>query len=244
MWLKLNGISVLTMGLGVLASACGSDDEEEGSNEPFAITSPAFADGQALPAEYTCDGKNFPYSGMPPVPHTSPQLNWTSGGANTQSYAVVFKDVTLTTATPVNELGYHWAIWNIPGSVRSLPKALGSGNPVPNLTGAQQVSGPLFDHGYIGPCPSWAVAPGAPPPAEGAPAPTVSNDSYTFTVFAFSSTLTAPAAPVEVPTPSGMNLSHVHALDDFFIANATAKVELRTTSNAQPAMFARPPAAN
>jgi phosphatidylethanolamine-binding protein (PEBP) family uncharacterized protein len=136
------------------ASTAGCSDEE--SSAAFTLTSPAFQGGQALPEEYTCAGKTFPYSGSPPVDHVSPQLSWTAGPANTMSYAIVFKDVTLTTATPINELGY------------------------------------LFDDGYVGPCPSWSVAPGSPLLGM-TPAPTASTDSYTFTVFALpTATITKP----------------------------------------------------
>lgn len=232
-----NRIAVLVIGLGLVAGGCGDDDESGSSGNALTLTSPAFEDGQPLPSEYTCAGKNFPYSGIPPVPHTLPELDWKGGPKDTQSYALVFRDVTLTTGTDIDERGYHWAIWNIPASVESLPKNLSSGNPIPNLSGAQQYSGPLFDDGYVGPCPSWAVAPGAPPPEEGADPPKVKTDSYTFTLYAFPSTLTVPAAPTE------MGASYVHVLQDFFVANATATAVLGTTSDAQPAMFAVPPAA-
>jgi len=234
-------LEFLVLGVGLLGAACG--DEDDPAKDPevaFALSSPAFADGAALPSEYTCAGKNFPYSGMPPVDHTSPQLNWTAGPAGTKSYAIVFKDVTLTTATPMNELGYHWAIWNIPASVRSLPRALASGNPIAAVPGAKQFSGPLFNDGFLGPCPSWSVAPGSPLLGM-TPPPTVSNDSYTFTVFALpTETITEPAmraAPAEGEPP----ISYTRDLDDFFITIAIGTAVLDTTSNAQPAMFATPP---
>ena len=93
---KANGIAIKTLGLGLLALGCSSDDAAE-PGASFKLTSPALSDGQAVPADYTCVGKNFPFSGMPPVDHTSPELNWTAGPAGTQSYAIVFRDVTLTT---------------------------------------------------------------------------------------------------------------------------------------------------
>lgn len=241
---KSNGIALLALGLGALCVGCGDGDDDGDDGTPggaFALTSPAFSDGETLPDEYTCEGKNFPYSGMPPVDHTLPELNWTAGPADTQSYAVVFKDVTLTTGTPINELGYHWAIWNIPVSVTSLPEGLASGNPIPEVAGAEQASSPLFNDGYIGPCPSWAVAPSS--PLLGAtPAPTVSTDSYTFEVFALpTATFTKPAtrpAPAEGSPP----ISYVRDLDEALMAASIASVKLNATSDAQPAMFATPPA--
>jgi len=230
------------MGFGLLGLGCSDGDDDADPTVAFGLTSPAFSDGQALPSEYTCVGKNFPFSGMPPVDHVSPQLNWTAGPANTQSYAIVFRDMTLTTGATIDERGYHWGIWNIPASVSSLQKALPSGNPIASITGAKQFSGPLFNDGYVGPCPSWSTAPGAPPPMEGAPAPTVKTDSYTFTVYALpTATFTEP--PKRVPVEGGPPISYVKDLNDALIAQAIGTAVLDTTSDAQPAMFAVPPPA-
>jgi phosphatidylethanolamine-binding protein (PEBP) family uncharacterized protein len=237
---RANGLAVLAIGLGLFGAGCGDDEETQGG--AFTLTTPAFSDGDTMPLEYTCDGKNFPFSGMPPIDHTLPELNWTAGPADTLSYAVVFKDVTLTTGTPINELGYHWAIWNIPPSVRSLPKALPSGNPIAAVPGAQQASGPLFNDGYIGPCPSWSVAPGS--PLLGAtPAPSVSTDSYTFTVFALPTVTFVEPAERPLPAMGEPPISYVRDLDDAFIAAAIGTAVLNAKSDAQPAMFQTPPPA-
>lgn len=230
------------MALGSLGVACGDDGDSDRNHADtaFELTSPAFSDGDPLPIEYTCDGRSFPFSGFPPVDHLSPALTWTAGPANTQSYAVVFKDVTLTTGTPVNELGYHWAIWNIRTSVRSLPKGLPSGNPVDAAPGAKQYSGPLFNDGYVGPSPSWAVAPGS-PLLDMAPPPTVSTDNYTFTIFALpTETITEPE-PRPSPAEGEPPISYVRDLDELFASQAIATAVLHTTSDARPAMFATPP---
>jgi Raf kinase inhibitor-like YbhB/YbcL family protein len=49
----------------------------------------------------------------------SPEISWTAGPEGTLSYAVALTDMSL--AMPFN----HWAIWNIPASVTSLPANLG-----------------------------------------------------------------------------------------------------------------------
>jgi phosphatidylethanolamine-binding protein (PEBP) family uncharacterized protein len=238
---KFDGIAVLALGLAAFGTGCGDGDDEGTPSATFSLTSPAFAGGQPLPDEYTCEGKDFPFSGMPPVDHTLPELRWTAGPEGTQSYAVLFKDVTLTTGTPINELGYHWAIWNIPADVRSLPKGLDSGNPIAAVPGAKQYSGALFNDGYIGPCPSWSVAPGS--PALGmTPAPTVSTDSYTFEVFALATpTLTEPPKRL-VPDEDAPPISYVRDIDEALIESSLGSATLETTSDAQPAMFAPPPA--
>ena len=60
--------------------ACGSQDGSteavaeslSAAAEPFAITSPAFSDGDPIPDAHTCDGKAFG-SGY------SPELDWAKG---------------------------------------------------------------------------------------------------------------------------------------------------------------------
>lgn len=241
--LQRTSISLVLVGIGLSSVACGDEDEEQGTpTDSFAISSPAFTNGQAIPDEYTCVGKNFPFSGMPPVDHTSPALNWTAGPEGTMSYAIVFRDMTLTTGATIDERGYHWAIYDMPATVLSLPRALPSGNPIAAVSGAQQFSGGLFNNGFVGPCPSWGVAPGSPLLGMD-PAPTVKTDTYTFTVYAMpTATITAPAMrpPPAMGAPA---VSYVKDLDDYFAANSLGKGQLTTTSNAQPAMFATPPPA-
>jgi len=234
--------SLLVIGVGLTGVACSSGDDDDAAAPTFSITSPAFANGQPIPDEYTCVGKNFPYSGMPPQDHTSPELHWTKGPAATQSYAIVFRDMTLTTGATIDERGYHWAMYNIPTTTLSLPKGMPSGNPPPALPAAKQYSGGLFNDGFLGPCPSWGVAPGSPLLGMDPP-PTVKNDSYTFTLYAMPmATITEPAMR-EPPAMGAPAVSYTKDLDDYFAANAIAKAELATTSNAQPLMFATPPAA-
>ena len=75
---------------------------------------PSFTEGGAIPAEFTCEGKNFG-DGI------SPEVHWTDGPTGTMSYAVAFKDMTIiNSANPTN--GYHWLMWNIPESINMVPK--------------------------------------------------------------------------------------------------------------------------
>jgi phosphatidylethanolamine-binding protein (PEBP) family uncharacterized protein len=179
---------------------------------------------------------------MPPVDHTSPELSWTAGPAGTLSYAIVFRDVTLTTGDMIDERGYHWSIYDIPADVHSLPKALPSDNPIDEVPGAKQYSGELFNDGYIGPCPCWSVAPGSPLLGTDPP-PMVHTDQYTMTVYAMPvATITEP----EMRPAAGEGepaISYVKDLDDYFAASSLGSAQLATHSDAQPAMFATPPAA-
>lgn len=74
------------------------------------------------------------------------------------------------------------------------------------------------------------------------PAPMVSTDTYTFTIYALpfaAATLPAMRPP---PAAGGAAVNFVKDLDDYFKANAVGSAVLQTTSDAQPAMFAPPPA--
>src|SRR5579864_4288475 len=73
----------------------------------FELTSPAFKNGEAIPPGYTCDGHNG-----------SPPLAWTDPPASIQSLALILKDPDAPSGT-----FYHWVVYNIPPSKRSLPKA-------------------------------------------------------------------------------------------------------------------------
>jgi len=51
----------------------------------------------------------------------SPALAWTAGPSGTQSYAVVFRDLSnVTQGKPL----VHWVMWNIPGATQMLPAGL------------------------------------------------------------------------------------------------------------------------
>ncbi len=118
----------------------------------FTLTSPDHMDGAKFADVYTCALKGFDGSIMP-------ELNWTDGPPGTKSYGITFIDVTLA---PGNTLGYHWAIWNIPTTVKQLPEAFMDAKSV----GAEQ-TGP-----FLGPCPGGKA------------------DNYEFTVYALKSETT------------------------------------------------------
>jgi len=70
------------------------------------LTSPAIADGGALPPEFNGDGEGA----------TLP-LAWTGAPAGTKSYAIIMDHVDRDGVTK----GY-WILYDIPGDVTSLPK--------------------------------------------------------------------------------------------------------------------------
>jgi Raf kinase inhibitor-like YbhB/YbcL family protein len=70
------------------------------------LTSDAFANGQSIPAKYSCQGKNI-----------SPALAWTDPPSGTQSFALIVDDPDAPMGTWV-----HWVLYNIPADRRSLPE--------------------------------------------------------------------------------------------------------------------------
>ena len=100
----------------------------------FTLSSPAFANGEPIPAVYTCKGNN-----------TSPQLIWNEPPAGTKTFAIIVDDP--------DGAGYtHWVIYDIPAASRGLPE---------NVTKDQQaLSDGVFQgfngstiFGYEGMCP-------------------------------------------------------------------------------------------
>lgn len=93
----------------------------------FALSSPAFAGGHAIPARYTCGGADV-----------SPPLRWTAPPAGTRSLRLDVVD--LDTSPPFR----HWTLTAIPARLRSLAAGTRVGRAGANDFG---------NAGYGGPCP-------------------------------------------------------------------------------------------
>jgi len=102
---------------------------------PFEISSPAFANGEAIPVDFSCDGND-----------TSPALTWTEPPAGTQSFALIMDDPDAPMGTWV-----HWVVYNIPASTRELEENMPA---IPELSnGIMQGYTSAKTTGYHGPCP-------------------------------------------------------------------------------------------
>ncbi|MBI5955246.1 MAG: YbhB/YbcL family Raf kinase inhibitor-like protein [Chloroflexi bacterium] len=102
---------------------------------PFEISSPAFANGEAIPVDFSCDGND-----------SSPVLNWTEPPADTQSFAIIMDDPDAPMGTWV-----HWVVYNIPASSRGLEEGMPA---IPELSnGIRQGYTSARSTGYHGPCP-------------------------------------------------------------------------------------------
>ncbi|MCH8616177.1 YbhB/YbcL family Raf kinase inhibitor-like protein [Sphingomonas sp. SM33] len=86
-------------------TSCGATNEQPAKSAPnFTISSTAFADGAAIPAQFTCDGAG-----------QAPSLRWTDPPQGTKSLALIVDDPDAPGAT----FG-HWGAFNIPADTRSL----------------------------------------------------------------------------------------------------------------------------
>jgi Raf kinase inhibitor-like YbhB/YbcL family protein len=94
----------------ILLSSCSSATSTptpEG-NMSLELKSDAFANGQSIPAKYSCIGKNI-----------SPALTWNDPPAGTQSFALIMDDPDAPGGTWV-----HWVLYNIKPDWRSLQEDL------------------------------------------------------------------------------------------------------------------------
>ena len=95
------------------------------------LTSPAFSDGQAIPAKYTCDGENV-----------SPPLSWEPGPDGTAAWVLIVED-------PDARAWVHWVVANLPGEVTFLPENASGHLPTGTVEGATDFGTAT----YGGPCP-------------------------------------------------------------------------------------------
>ena len=103
------------------------------------ITSTAFSDNGAIPALYTCDGKDI-----------SPPLAWTGIPDGAQSLALIVDDPDAPDPAAPQRTWVHWVLYNIPPDVTGLAEAIKAAD-LPKV-----VLGGLNDWkrtGYGGPCP-------------------------------------------------------------------------------------------
>jgi Raf kinase inhibitor-like YbhB/YbcL family protein len=102
---------------------------------PLILSSPVFATGEAIPPDFSCDGRDV-----------SPALTWTEPPAGTQSFALIMDDPD----APIG-IWVHWVIFDIPASTRNLIE----GTPTdPQLSdGSLQGKTSAGSSGYHGPCP-------------------------------------------------------------------------------------------
>jgi hypothetical protein len=94
------------------------------------LSSPSFANNQAIPTKFTCQGKNI-----------SPELLIKNIPAQTQTLALILDDPDATHGT-----WNHWLIWNISANTQQIPENVGAIFATQGITSFKKP-------GYGGPCP-------------------------------------------------------------------------------------------
>ena len=133
-----NALAVFTLAaLAAMAAACSNSPDPEivvaGVSARLTVESAAFADGDAIPVDHTCDGAD-----------ASPALTWSAGPSDTVAYAVTLND-------PDARGFVHWVIYDLPADVISLPEAMPMQKTVAGL--GIQGTNDFGRIGYGGPCP-------------------------------------------------------------------------------------------
>jgi len=99
------------------------------------VISSAFAEGQPIPAKYTCDGEDI-----------SPPLNWSNIPQATKSLALICDDPDAPVGTWV-----HWVLYDLPATVAEMPERVPTTETISH--GAKQGINDFKRIGYGGPCP-------------------------------------------------------------------------------------------
>src|SRR6266704_1709365 len=99
------------------------------------LTSAAFAEGEPIPAKYTCDGNNV-----------SPSLRWNGVPSGAKSLTLIADDPDAPMGTWV-----HWVLYDLPASTSELTEDVPKTQFIPG--GAKQGLNDFKHLGYGGPCP-------------------------------------------------------------------------------------------
>jgi len=98
----------------------------------MSLSSSAFKDGQPIPVDYTCDGKNI-----------SPPLSWSGAPSETQSLLLIVDDPDAPAG-----VWTHWLLWNISTDTSALPEDFSK-----SPSTGKQGTNDFKKLGYGGPCP-------------------------------------------------------------------------------------------
>ncbi|MGH8496220.1 MAG: YbhB/YbcL family Raf kinase inhibitor-like protein [Gammaproteobacteria bacterium] len=77
------------------------------------LTSPAFAANEALPARFTCDGKDI-----------SPPLSWSGVPENAASLALIVEDPDAPDPAAPQRTWVHWVLYDLPVDADGLPEGV------------------------------------------------------------------------------------------------------------------------
>jgi phosphatidylethanolamine-binding protein (PEBP) family uncharacterized protein len=98
----------------------------------MALTTPAFPDGDPIPAKYTQAGEQV-----------SPALNWTNTPPGTVSFFLHMHDPDVARNKTTDDQ-VHWLVWNIPGTATGLPEGVPKGEKLADGSMQISASGPVY----------------------------------------------------------------------------------------------------
>jgi len=161
----------LSLAAALIAFSGVIDLQAQAAPATLTVTSAAFKNGDAIPIDYTADGRNV-----------SPPLTWSSAPTSTREFVLILDDPDAPTPQPF----VHWVMYRIPGTAKGLPEALPMGAAVkaPGLESA--VQGPTGFANFArggGPPPQPGYRGPAPPPGK--------PHHYTFKLYALNTALDA-----------------------------------------------------
>jgi Raf kinase inhibitor-like YbhB/YbcL family protein len=113
----------------------GTPSTQEDGEDHMRLTSAAFADGDTIPARYTCSGEDV-----------SPPLVWNNTPDGTASFALIGDDPDAP-----GRIWVHWVIYNIPSTSTSLDEEIPAQERLGD--GSLQGRNDFRRIGYGGPCP-------------------------------------------------------------------------------------------
>jgi Raf kinase inhibitor-like YbhB/YbcL family protein len=103
------------------------------------LTSPAFANGRAIPRQHTCEGAD-----------ASPALAWSGVPAGTKTLVLVVDDPDAPDPAAPKMTWVHWVLYDIPASASGLPA---SAKAAALPAGTREGLNDWQRTGYGGPCP-------------------------------------------------------------------------------------------
>jgi len=109
--------------------------KEDNNMEKISISADGFKEGDTIPDEFTCKGKDI-----------SPSLSWKGIPAGTKSISLIMDDPDCSEGTFV-----HWVLYNIPPETRKMPKGIPHNKTLAD--GSMQGMTDFGRAGYGGPCP-------------------------------------------------------------------------------------------
>jgi hypothetical protein len=107
------------------------------------LTSSSFQQGEMIPGQYTCKGKNI-----------SPSLSWSGIPEGAKSLALILEDPDAPKGTLT-----HWIVYNIDPGMAGLPENLPKNSQENGANGLMQGQNDFKKTGYSGPCPPKGSAP-------------------------------------------------------------------------------------